>query len=62
MTIFKALRQRAVEHKKVLRGLLDGAAAENRDLNETEAAKYEESSRLSWRRRNHRARGEGPRI
>ena len=42
MSNIKALRQRAHEQKKLLRGLLDGAAAENRDLNEAEATKYED--------------------
>jgi HK97 family phage major capsid protein len=36
----KALRQRAVESKKKLRAMLDKAAAENRDLNESEEADY----------------------
>jgi HK97 family phage major capsid protein len=44
MSNIKALRQRAHEQKKVLRSLLDGAAAENRvDLNEAEGAKYDET-------------------
>ena len=42
MSNIKALRQRAHEQKKALRALLDGAAAENRDLNESEATKYED--------------------
>jgi HK97 family phage major capsid protein len=38
----KGLRQRAGDHKKALRALLDKAAGENRDLNETEAAQYDD--------------------
>jgi HK97 family phage major capsid protein len=37
----KALRQRVTESKKKLRAMLDKAAAENRDLNETEGADYD---------------------
>jgi HK97 family phage major capsid protein len=41
MSNIKVFRQRAHEQKKTLRALLDAAAHENRDLNETEAATYE---------------------
>jgi HK97 family phage major capsid protein len=37
----KTLRQRALESKKKLRAMLDKAAAENRNLNETEGADYD---------------------
>lgn len=37
------LRQRAEEHKKSLRAMLDAAEKENRDLNESEGAKYDET-------------------
>jgi len=43
MSNIKALRQRAHDITKTMRGLLDAAAAENRELNESEAAKYEEN-------------------
>lgn len=42
MSNIKALRQRKVEQEKALRALLDQAHGENRDLNEAEAAKYDE--------------------
>lgn len=38
----KALRQRKADLTKEMRALLDGAAGESRDLNETEAAKYDD--------------------
>jgi HK97 family phage major capsid protein len=38
----KGLRQRKADLTKAMRGLLDVAAAETRDLNEAESAKYEE--------------------
>src|SRR5580704_11114604 len=41
MSNIKTLRQRATESKKKLRAMLDKAAAETRDLNETEAVDYE---------------------
>jgi HK97 family phage major capsid protein len=41
-----ALRQRSHEQKKSLRALLDAAAAENRNLNETESAKYDEGLKV----------------
>lgn len=42
MNNLKALRQRAADIKQDLRALLDGAAQENRAMNESESAKYEE--------------------
>jgi len=62
MSNIKALRQRAVEHKKCFVGCWTGRGR-NRDLNETEAAKYEEKPQGSRGDGEiHRARGEGPRI
>jgi HK97 family phage major capsid protein len=42
MSNIKLYRQRATESKKKLRAMLDKAAAESRDLNESEGAAYEE--------------------
>jgi HK97 family phage major capsid protein len=69
MSNIKAFRQRATESEKKLRALLDGAAAENRGLNETEASAYEdelkalnsaEQSILREEALLHRQRGEQP--
>jgi HK97 family phage major capsid protein len=43
MSNIKAIRQRKTELTKVARGLLDAAAKENRDMNEAESAKYDET-------------------
>jgi hypothetical protein len=39
---FKTIRQHAKDKKKKLLAILDQASAENRDLNEQEAAQYDE--------------------
>lgn len=42
MSNIKALRQKKADLTKQLRGIIDGAAKEDRDLNEAEGAKYNE--------------------